>query len=303
MNKKLKIFIIAFTSLFLIYVAATFILENIFENKIKQAYFDNTYYQNFAKNKNQQTRTVKVDNKDFTYHYFENNNSNKTIVLTHGITVNKSFVSPVAQNLFNQGYNIVLYDLRTNGDNKHIGTIPTFSTFESEDLHKIILDLKHNHPQHKINLYGVSMGAATTIKYAQKYDKENLVTSYIAESSYDSMFNQLNEESKSTIPIGINIFAPLMDLIIKIKHNYNFADARLDLQMNKIKHPMLLISPNKDPRINYQNSIKLYKRANSKYVSIKLFNQHKHALSFTQPSKDEFFKILNNFYQKVNSSN
>lgn len=299
MKKIFKRTLIFSLILFILYLIVSFIFVFMMQNNTNQQFFEQKDYNSFSTTIENQTREIKVDDKKFIYHYFKNKDSKKTIVLTHGITVNKNYVTPVAKELYSKGYNVVLYDLRHHGENKSVGTMPSFSNFESDDLLKIIKDMKNKNSSENISLYGVSMGAATTTAYAQKYDNLNLVQSYIAESSFSSMYSQVNEESKKTIPFGISFFSFGINIWLKVLHNYTFDDSNLETNMSKIKHKFLFISPKNDPRINSQNSIDLAKKGDPNFVESKLFEGDKHASSFELKNKDEYFNILLDFYNKT----
>lgn len=296
--KKFKLTFLILLTFVLIYFTAAYVIVSLFEKRITTTTHNTMKeFNKFAENKKDEINYFKVDGKNFKYHYF-NNNSMKTVILTHGITSNKDNVTLVAKKLYDNKYNVILYDMRTDFENKKIGTIPTFGYYESDDLHKLIIDFKSRHKDQNISLYGVSMGAATTVMYAQKYDKENLVKSYIAESSYSNMLDQFNQESKSTLPIGIKWAKPAIDLILKIKHNYTTDNSDLRKNMKNIKHPLLLISPDHDPRINPNNTKELYRLSNKDYVNYKFFKCNEHANSYTKPFNKEFFKILLDFYNE-----
>lgn len=117
------------------------------------------------------------------------NNSNKTIFLHHGYRTAVDEVYPQAKYFSENGYNVLIPEVRShdNSGGKYI----SFGYYESEDLNNWVnMELEKN-PDQELILYGVSMGAATTLM-AQE-DTASNVTSVIEDCSYATLDQQLRD--------------------------------------------------------------------------------------------------------------
>lgn len=90
-----------------------------------------------------------------------------TVILFHGLLVNKSVVVPEASDFFAQGYNVMLVDFRAHGNSS--GHTTTFGIREAEEV-KLAFDYVHSKGERNIFLYGISMGAVSVSKAIATYE-------------------------------------------------------------------------------------------------------------------------------------
>jgi uncharacterized protein len=81
-----------------------------------------------------------------------------TVILFHGLTVNKGNVLPEADEFRYQGYNVMLVDFRAHGNSG--GSNTTIGVREAEEV-KLAYDYVAQKGEKKIILWGSSMGAVT----------------------------------------------------------------------------------------------------------------------------------------------
>ena len=89
------------------------------------------------------------------------------VLITHGFTDNHYGSLKYARIYLDNGYNVIIYDLRGHGMNSK--TITTFTILEREDLYAMILDSRRRYPDMKVlGLHGESLGAGTTVAVLEK---------------------------------------------------------------------------------------------------------------------------------------
>jgi uncharacterized protein len=89
-----------------------------------------------------------------------------TVILFHGLTVNKGNVLPEADEFRYQGYNVMLVDFRAHGNSG--GSNTTIGVREAEEV-KLAYDYVAQKGEKKIILWGSSMGAVTIAKALADY--------------------------------------------------------------------------------------------------------------------------------------
>lgn len=88
--------------------------------------------------------------------------SDRYILISHGYTDNRFGSLKYTKMYLDQGFHVILYDLRGHGENE-----PTFCTYsirESRDLDVMIRDSRARHPEASLfGIHGESLGSATSV--------------------------------------------------------------------------------------------------------------------------------------------
>ncbi|MEG2109003.1 MAG: alpha/beta hydrolase [Clostridium sp.] len=153
------------------------------------------------------------------YYYEKYKRGDKGVILVHGYTANHIIQSPFIQLFLDEGFNVLLIDMRSHGNSE--GKYATYGRHEKEDLHiwyKILKDrLKENA---FIGLHGQSMGAATSLMYGGYQNNLDFIVSDCGYSNgKDILKYQIQEKAKAP-------FKPIFYLLNKkvervCKFNFN----------------------------------------------------------------------------------
>ncbi|WP_051636045.1 alpha/beta hydrolase [Mesoplasma photuris] len=112
-----------------------------------------------------------------------NPNSNKWVIGLHGWTGNKYSSLKLTEHYYNQGYNIIGFDSYAHGKTYGSKTDIGYSAIPIID--EIIKQLKVDHKVQSIGLIGNSMGASTSVLYAQK--GKHKIDWAIADCGFDNL--------------------------------------------------------------------------------------------------------------------
>ncbi|MGL5354167.1 MAG: alpha/beta hydrolase [Clostridium sp.] len=117
------------------------------------------------------------------YYYNKYPNSNKVMIIHHGYTANHYVCLQFMDMFFEEGFNVLLVDMRSHGDSD--GQYITYGQKEQEDL-DLWVDLIRNRigADGVIGLHGQSMGGATVLMYGGNYSEK--VDFVIADCAYSS---------------------------------------------------------------------------------------------------------------------
>ncbi|MFC4184428.1 alpha/beta hydrolase [Saccharococcus thermophilus] len=213
-----------------------------------------------------------------------------TVIFSHGYGGNRHQSNvpflPLAKRLVNEGYRVIMFDFRASGESE--GDMITLGVKEKYDLLGVIDYAKHHYSE-PIALYGVSMGAATSV-LAAALDRD--VKGVIA----DSPFSDLASYLRTNMPVWTHLpNVPFTYLIMTIIP----ALADLDLGESSPIHavdaiaprPVLFIHSKDDPSIPYEESVKMY-RTHSDVFRLWLMEKAKHVKSFEMYPDEYTAKVL-----------
>ncbi|MGG7213162.1 alpha/beta hydrolase [Clostridium nigeriense] len=191
--------------------------------------------------------------------YFQDEESDKWVIIAHGYTSSHEDVQPIALNFYNQGYNVLTPDMRAHGNSegKYIG----MGWLDRKDMLlwiDYVLSLDSNS---QIVLYGESMGGATVMMTSGE-DLPNNVKAIVEDCGYTSvqeMFEaQLYERFKlKSFPI-LNV----AELVTNIRAKYNFHEASALEQVKKSTTPILFTHGGNDTYVPTEMLYRLYEAAN-----------------------------------------
>lgn len=143
-------------------------------------------------------------------------NSKKVVIINHGYTANRYVCYQFTDMFFEEGYNVLLIDMRSHGDSD--GKFASYGYNESNDIGCWVQWVQNKVGKDAyIGLHGQSMGAASVMIYGATHSDE---IKFVIE---DCGFTTAKEAIKSQFSQAKIPFWPLYDLIrIKAKFLYKF---------------------------------------------------------------------------------
>ncbi len=213
--------------------------------------------------------------------------TNRYIIISHGYTDNRFGALKYAFMYLEQGFNIILYDLRGHGLNE-----PTFCTYtvrERKDLSAVIRDSRERYPDAVLfGLHGESLGAATSIAVLEEKPPVDFV---VADCGFSDIVPVLKGGMK-----GMHLPGFLVDcasVCAKIRFGYSYSQMRPIESLKDNRIPILFIHGAEDAFITPDHSEKM-KNATKGYAEVHLIPGAGHAASvLTDP--DAYRKYVADF--------
>lgn len=220
--------------------------------------------------------------------------SKKVVILNHGYTANHYIDYQFTDIFFEEGYNILLIDMRSHGESE--GKVASYGYNESKDIDnwvKWIEDKVGNDAY--IGLHGQSMGAAAVMLYAATHtDKIKFV---VEDCGYTTARDTIKYHfSKVKIP-----FWPLYDLIrLKARWKYKFDFNKISPEDAIINSeiPVLFIHGKADKVVPTWMSESLYKKKNGDKDKLYLVNGAGHMEAYSK-DKDKYKKVVKEFLDSI----
>ncbi|MFL5731026.1 MAG: alpha/beta hydrolase [Cytophagaceae bacterium] len=222
--------------------------------------------------------------------FAEADSSGKAVILLAGIGGNRTSSVSRGEFYLNQGYTVLLPDLRASG--KSEGSTVSFGWHEALDLIAAYRFLKERGYK-KIGVHGCSLGAATILySLAHKPDYEFMVL----ESCYDNLETAFQNRVKK-LHLPDLAYAPLRFWIEKI------ADIRINTMkpeeyITRCKAPVLIIAGDSEAQIKTEETVKLYQNCGAAYKELHFIKGGKHE-DFMRKHRVELEEILHSFLQKL----
>ncbi|EOA07352.1 Hypothetical protein, predicted alpha/beta-Hydrolase [Mycoplasma yeatsii 13926] len=195
----------------------------------------------------------------------ENKNSKKWVIGLHGWTENKYLALRLVQHFLNDGYNILTFDQFAHGRSYGKNTDVGFSTIQMLDT--VIEFLKQNKATH-IGLIGNSMGASTSVLYAQigKYKKD--INWIVADCGFSNLVRQFRWYMSTRLEK--NWWQTSLFVGSKFNKHVNKDIKQYDLlkNMNQVTTPIFYIHSKGDTFINYLMSVEMYEKSNKDITEI-----------------------------------
>ncbi|MBB6631728.1 alpha/beta hydrolase [Clostridium algidicarnis] len=231
----------------------------IFNEQIKRGLINNEFYKSL--NKEEFFIESKDELKLRGIYIRSSNESNKTMIFVHGITVGLVCSIKYISMFLEKGWNVLIYDQRRHS--KSEGKYSTYGYYEKEDLDLFVNWIINKKGEDEIiGLHGESMGAATVLQYA----KINKYAKFIIS---DCSFSSLNELLERKIKEKSPLLKPILKLMSKRsvrKAKFSFDYVNPIEVVKKASIPIMFIHGDKDRFVPWDMSVNMY---NSKEVGIK----------------------------------
>ena len=170
--------------------------------------------------------------------FFNTNNSDKVVLVSHPLGHNKTWEGPLVKKLTDQGYNVVTFDFPGHGE-KRDKTFGAISYGANESIIVLqVLKYLENQGFKEIILVGQSMGAVSSIKAAAHYNGSMEIKGIAADAAYANAKGAFHNVGRNVllIPDLMNDFATYFG---GLTSGVNFDKFNITQDAEKIKAPML----------------------------------------------------------------
>lgn len=227
-------------------------------------------------------------------YFIDNNNSNKCIIICHGITVNLNCSIKYIEMFYKRGFSILLYDHRNHGLSG--GNFTSMGYYEKYDL-KACADWVYNNigTSTILGVFGESMGAATVLQYCNIDTRVNFC---IEDCGYSDVYKLLKRRLKDDYNINSSALIYLADLIMKIRYKWSFKSASPIKYIKELSLPILFIHGDEDSYVPTEMVYELYEAKNNGIKDIYITNGASHATSYYKDPKG-YDEAIDSFLTKI----
>jgi uncharacterized protein len=220
----------------------------------------------------------------------EPHRTNAYVIISHGVTENKTNSIKYMNLFLNRGFNVLIYDHRRHGESG--GKTTSYGHYEKFDLKAVVDWLREDvGPLLQLGIHGESMGAATMLLYAGMI--EDGANFYIADCPYSNFKEQLAYRLKTELKLPPKVFLPLGDAFLRIRDRYSINDVSPITVIQNIKKPILFIHSKKDDYILPSMTMDLYdKKQGPKKLYLADYGVHAQSLN---ENRDGYERAIDEF--------
>ncbi len=267
--------------------------ESMYEQQVKRELIDKEWYLSLPK---EYITLISHDGLKLKGEFIDNN-SDKTMIFVHGITVSRIWSIKYIKMFYNRGWNILLYDQRRHG--KSEGSFSTYGYYEKLDL-----DLWVNFVVEKkgkdsiIGIHGESMGAATALQYISINKYADFI---IEDCGFSSLKELLMRKVKST-SIFLYPFYYFASLKAKLRAKFTFSSIKPIDIVEESKIPIMFIHGDKDDFVPWDMSVRMYetKKYGEKSLYIAKGAAHARAIEVDPETYEkEIFKFVDEVISSI----
>lgn len=228
-----------------------------------------------------------------SYQVKNQSSSNKWVITVHGYTSEGINMSSYAKKYYNNGYNVLIPDLRSHGlsEGDYIG----MGWDDRLDIISWINYILNEAPNAEIVLHGISMGAATVLMTSGEEIPSN-VKAIIADCGYTSVWDEFAYQLDDLFSLPEFPILNVSSIVAKIRAGYFLGEASSIEQVKKSQTPILYIHGDQDDFVPYYMMEELYNATNSEKEMLTIKGAEHAKASEVDP--ETYWTTINNFINK-----
>lgn len=223
----------------------------------------------------------------------EDGSPRKWVVVTHGFFIEAKKAANYIRGFYDRGYNIFAPDLIGHGNSE--GEAYSMGGYDSTDLVSWVKKISAENNNPDIVLFGMSMGAATTMNSLNKGLPSN-VKAFIEDSGYVNLKEEFEYQLDRMFGLPSFPVIPLANMVTKIKAGYNFGDVDATEALKSNKLPALILHGEEDGYVPLEHGKRAYELLTSE-KEIHTFKDAKHCKA-ERKYNEEYWKIIESFLSK-----
>lgn len=186
------------------------------------------------------------------YHPVEG--SNRTVVISHGITLSRWGSVKYAMLFYKRGFNVLMYDLRHHGLSG--GPNTSFGYYEKEDLKKVVdWAFARLGAGGIVGTLGESLGAATTLQHA---GIDPRIAFAVADCPYSNLPGLLTHRLRVEYHLPPFPLLNIAEIFTLLMAGWRFKDSSPIKYIPSIKTPIFFIHGQQDAYILPQMSVEMF---------------------------------------------
>ena len=235
------------------------------------------------------------NNGNLKLHAYEINNTNSNVwtIIIHGYMSQGDEMIEYTKQFNKKGYNVLLLDLRGHGTSE--GDYVGMGWHDRLDIIDWINYIVNKNSENKIILYGISMGAATTMMTTGENLPSNVKLA-ISDCGYTSTWDEFGYKLKELFNLPTFPVLNAASTVCNIRAGYNFKQASSVEQVKKSNTPTLFIHGSEDTFVPFEMLEVVYNAASCEKEKL-VVEGAGHGMSSTV-NPDLYWNTIDNFIAK-----
>lgn len=185
--------------------------------------------------------------------------SHKWALVLHGYTGWKEEMYPFAYWYYEQGYHVIVPDLRCQGESE--GDFIGMGWTDHYDCELFIDYILERDSEARIVLHGQSMGAATALMMVGEEDVSENICAVVSDCAYTDAYSMFGEKIEEWFHLPAFPIVDTACFALRLRGGYRLQDASAIQAVTKSKTPTLFIHGEEDAMISVEMTLELYEAA------------------------------------------
>jgi fermentation-respiration switch protein FrsA (DUF1100 family) len=208
--------------------------------------------------------------------------SQKTVIISHGIAYNLDGSIKFLQQFRRRGFNVLIYDHRNHGSSG--GRNTTFGYYEKYDLKAVVeYAMQKQGGVGRIGIHGESMGGAIALQYGAIDDRCAFI---ITDCTFSDLRELLEYRLNYDYHLPRAIFLPLADFFCRILAGMPLSAVSPLRDVSQIQTPILFIHGREDRYVPAKMSQTLYEAKTTGIRQLYLVEGARHAEAYVHDPKE-----------------
>ncbi len=260
--------------------------ESLKKRWIKEGAYDEEFLDNIKR----EPVIIRSQHDYDLFGYYIDNQSENTVVISHGITSNIYGSLKYLKLYTDLGFNVVIYDHRNHG--RSGGTETTYGYYERDDLELFVHWVKDKFPHGAVGTHGESMGGAIVLLHQAKYHSSDFLVVDCSYSRLEKVFREVNIQDGYEF---VNIVTPFASIISKFFGTGSYKEIDPIDAVAQIERPIFFIHGEDDTYVYKEHSRDNFAAKQLGYKKIYFAKDSDHGMSIIcdrENYKKEMIKYL-----------
>lgn len=245
----------------------------------------------------EQVHIMTSDGFQLNGHTYVQDDSDEWVFIIHGYKSNEQSSIVLAPYFYDEGYNVLTYDLRAHGGSE--GEFIGMGHLDGEDLLAWTDFILENYGEVDIVYHGTSMGAATVMNTVGNAELPEEVKGFVIDAGYSSIWNIYKSELSHRF--GLPPF-PVLDMantMAQIRAGYSFKNDGVAIEnVAESDLPMLLIHGENDDFVPVEMAYEIFEAKDNGDKQLEIFEGAGHSES-KYIDEERYYDTVFSFLEEV----
>ena len=251
----------------------------------------------FIETEKEEVSITTEDGYELHGHTYTHDDVDEWVFIVHGYKASEMNSVTSAPYFYDQGYNVLTYDLRAHGESE--GEFIGMGYLDAQDLIGWTEYIVDNYDDTSIVYHGTSMGAATVMNAVGDEDLPDEVRGFIIDAGFSTIWGVYESELSHRFGLPTFPVLDMADIMARFRAGYSFKnDGKAIDGVVESEIPMLLIHSETDDFIPVEMAHEIFEAKSDGEKQIEIFENAGHSES-KYIDEERYYEVVFEFLENV----